>query len=203
MTRKAQICAFLKEVVLATTNTGKIKEFLDFADFSDIKINDDIEETGSTFLDNARIKSRHIFKTLNKPSLGDDSGLVIPCIGHRPGVYSARYATREDGIRDFPYAFKKLEDEIKKVTHDTRVNAYFECALVLTLSDSKEYMATGKCHGKLIFPPRGDNAFGYDPIFIKDGFDKTFAEMDFSFKNKISHRYEAFKSLLNKIEKDI
>ncbi len=147
------------------------------------------EETGTTFEANAILKAEHCLAIANLPSLADDSGLVVPAIGGAPGVYSARWAGPG---KDFTVAFARIQQELG----DKPADAYFVCMLALALPGGKTHCFEGRIHGHLTFPPRGDKGFGYDPIFIPEGYDVTFGQFDPNTKNAISHRAQAFEKFL-------
>ncbi|VAW07180.1 Nucleoside 5-triphosphatase RdgB (dHAPTP, dITP, XTP-specific) [hydrothermal vent metagenome] len=151
----------------------------------------DPEETGKTFAENAIIKARAAADASNLPALGDDSGLAVAALDGAPGIYSARWAGEP---RDFDYAMKKIEAKlIERGAQD--LSARFVCALCLAWPDGGEEVFEGEVTGTLTFPPRGDNGFGYDPIFIPDGYDITFGEMAPAEKHAMSHRADAFRKL--------
>ena len=187
----------MKQILLATTNKGKLKdvkeilkdidiEILSFLDFENYP---DIEETGSTFLENAELKVKAAFEKYNIPSIADDSGLEAFQLSGEPGIFSARYAG--ENARD-------KENNLKLIS---KLNEYpephpgrFVCAAVYY--DGKDfYSATGEIRGNIIKNPRGYNGFGYDPLFIPKGYKNTMAELSHEEKNKISHRLNAFKEL--------
>jgi XTP/dITP diphosphohydrolase len=187
----------MKQIILATTNKGKLNdvkeilkdidvEILSFLDFDDYP---NVEETGSTFLENAGLKAKAAFDKYGIPSFGDDSGLEAFQLNGEPGIYSARY-TGEDA--DDEKNNLKLIEKLSKYPepHPGR----FVCAAVYY--DGKEYKsAIGEIRGNIIKTPRGKNGFGYDPLFIPNGYNITTAEMTHEEKNKISHRLNAFKEL--------
>mgnify|MGYP002781392428 CR=1 FL=1 len=127
------------------------------------------------------------------PSLADDSGLVVPAIGGAPGIYSARWAGAD---KNFAAAFERIRNELG----DKPADAYFICVLALSLPDSKTITFEGRIHGHLTFPARGNNGFGYDPIFIPEGYDVTFGELDANIKNAMSHRARAFAKFLDYLQ---
>jgi XTP/dITP diphosphohydrolase len=185
------------EIVLATHNSGKIKEFdsaltplrLKLLSVSDTHL-DEPEETGASFIENAVLKAAAASRRTSKPALADDSGLVIPSLNGHPGINSKRWAESCSG---FPSAFTKLESLLKGIQDKS---AYFECALALYWPDGKNEVFVGKIHGNLTFPPRGLNGFGYDPIFEPEGFIQTFGEMSAQQKQLISHRARAIEELV-------
>ncbi len=146
------------------------------------------EETGKTFAENSLIKAKFYGEKTGIVALADDSGLCIEAMNGEPGIHSARFAQK-----NFPEAFEKISKKIKK-----NPRAYFVCNLTI-FDPEKNFSISfeGRVDGTLIFPPRGDKGFGYDPIFIKDGMTKTFGEIDPQEKDQISHRGEAFKKLIN------
>ena len=196
----------LSKILAATTNSGKVREIKEIlSDYEIISLKDagidiDVEENGSTFRENAYIKAFEISKACNLPVLADDSGLEIEALDGRPGVYSARYAGE-----DAPYSvkIKKLAEELKDVPPDERY-AQFACAMCLILPDGKVIEAEGvSCPGIILEEPRGENGFGYDPVFYSTDYKKTFSEMTMEEKNKVSHRKAALINLLNKIKGEI
>ena len=189
------------KIVVASHNQGKVKEIKNLlrpfkfeiyaaSDF-DIK---EPKETGKTFIDNSIIKARAVAKKTNFIALADDSGLCVNSLEGKPGIYSARWAGKD---KDFTLAMKKIEKELDKISSNSKEKrrAHFCCALTLCFPSGKFISFQGKVFGYLQFPPKGSNGFGYDPIFIPDGYRKTFGEMNFSFKEKISHRQIAFNKL--------
>lgn len=191
----------LKELVVASHNKGKIAEFEQMLKpfgvkiFSALDLNlPDVEETGTTFEENAVLKAETLAEICNKPCLADDSGLCVDALGGRPGVYSARYAPN----RDFNLAMDKLVAELKESGSDDW-SAHFSCVLALKIPNEKVEVFEGKVDGKIIENKRGNNGFGFDPVFVPKGFDCTFAEMSGEDKKKISHRGRALKKFLQKV----
>lgn len=183
-------------LVIASHNKGKVVEIaemiapLGIRAISATEANiDEPEETGSTFAANASLKSEHAAASCRMPSLSDDSGLVIPAIDGAPGIYSARWAGPN---KDFAAAFARIQKELG----DKPAAAYFICVLALSIPGKKTEIFEGRIDGTLTFPPRGDKGFGYDPIFIPEGYDITFGEIDPAIKNHISHRARAFAKFL-------
>lgn len=148
------------------------------------------DETGKTFVANARIKAEAAANAIDKPALADDSGLVIPALKGAPGLLSARWG---GPTRDFGMAMQRIEDALAGKS-DRR--AYFVCALALAWPDGYTELFEGQVHGQVVWPPRGDNGFGYDPIFLAEGHKQTFGEMDPTLKHGISHRAAAFAKLV-------
>ncbi len=186
----------MKQIVLASSNAGKIAEFNQF--FADYELTfvsqsmlgiEDAEENGLTFVENALIKARHATKLSGKPALADDSGLFVHGLGGAPGVYSARYA----GVHgDSPANNKKL---LEQLSGSEERKACFVCAIVYLEheNDPLPIIATGLWHGNILQQPVGNNGFGYDPIFQPQGHSRSAAEMSAEEKNAISHRARALK----------
>lgn len=190
----------LKELVIASHNQGKIKEFTEMLSpfgvkvYSALELNlPDVEETGSTFKENAVLKAETLSQISGKPCLADDSGLCVNALGGRPGVYSARYAPN----RNFDVAMDKLISELKD-SQSSDWSAYFTCVLALKAPGQATRFYEGKIDGKIVANRRGDKGFGFDPIFVPDGFNQTFAEMPAEQKSLISHRGRAVKAFLQK-----
>ena len=193
----------MREVIVATGNAGKMKEISEiFADcaikllslrdvFAQIPY---IAETGSTFLENARIKAQWVFSATGRAALADDSGLEVDALGGEPGVYSARYAGENAGDAGNN---QKLLCRLQAIEMARRT-ARFRCAVVLC-AGSVEYAAQGCCEGKIGFEPAGDGGFGYDPLFYPSGCSMTFAQLDVESKHAISHRGRALRALKEKM----
>ncbi|WP_312096184.1 XTP/dITP diphosphatase [Niallia sp.] len=189
----------MKEIIIATRNTGKVKEFVQmFAplgyevktllDFQDVP---DVEETGSTFEENALLKAETISKLLNRVVISDDSGLVVDALNGRPGVYSARYAGEQKNDQD---NMDKVLSELEGVAAEERT-ARFCCTLAVAIPNEASLTFTGTCEGIILEERRGDYGFGYDPIFFVVEEQKAMAELPPETKNKISHRANALKKL--------
>lgn len=174
---------------IAELLSGRVRHFPSAAEYGLV----DPEETGDSFGANAALKARFVTEATKEPALADDSGLVVPALDGQPGIYSARWAERPEGGRDFGFAMQRLESALAGA--DNRA-AYFACALALCWPDGKCEIVEGRVQGRLVWPPRGDHGFGYDPIFVPNGHDITFGEMDPAAKHRISHRAEAFRRLL-------
>jgi len=183
------------QLLMASTNQGKLKELrqmlgafpvtlVSIADYS----LETPEETEDSFAGNALLKARYYSHATGLPALADDSGLCVEGLNGAPGIYSARWA--EDG---FDVAIARIEKEL--AGNDNR-RAYFACALCLAWPDGGYEQVEGQVHGTLRFPARGNGGFGYDPIFIADGYEMSFAEMGAVEKNRISHRAEALRLLV-------
>lgn len=189
------------KILLATTNIGKVRELerlLEGTDFEVVTNADfpgapDVAETGKTFEENARLKSNAMAKFTNLIAIADDSGLCVDHLNGEPGVRSARYA----GDHNPALNNAKLLSNLGGVTDR---QAHFETAIVVTDPKSgDELVVTGQCHGQILKYPKGKDGFGYDPLFMPDGYDRTFAEMTMDEKNEISHRGKAFRELIKKL----
>jgi XTP/dITP diphosphohydrolase len=185
------------ELVIASHNQGKVREIAQllrpyvarFVSAGELGLPEP-EETGTTFRENAELKARAAAVASGRPALSDDSGLVVPALGGRPSIYSARWAGPD---RDFGVAMARIRAELPE---GAPRDAHFVCALSLAWPDGHVETVEGRVHGALTFPPRGDRGFGYDPIFVPDGFADTFGEMEPESKDRISHRADAFRRLL-------
>jgi XTP/dITP diphosphohydrolase len=189
----------MQEIIIATKNKGKAKEFeqmfakrgfkvLTLLDFPGLA---DVEETGSTFEENAILKAEAISKELGKMVIADDSGLVVDALDGRPGVYSARYA---GGEKNDEANIDKVLSELEGVPDDKRT-ARFYCALAIAAPGKETVTVSGKCEGKILRARRGTNGFGYDPIFFSLEAGRSMAELSAEEKNQISHRAKALKKL--------
>ncbi|NPC93614.1 XTP/dITP diphosphatase [Bacillus sp. WMMC1349] len=189
----------MKEVIIATKNEGKVKEFkailtprgYDVKSLSDIGYTENIEETGQTFEENAIIKAEKISKATGKMVIADDSGLSVDYLGGRPGIFSARYAGEEkNDLANLNKVLKELEGTIKEDR-----SARFRCALALSVPGQKTKTTEGVVEGYITEAPKGANGFGYDPIFLVKDKDQTMAQLSNEEKNKISHRADALEKL--------
>lgn len=189
------------QLIIASKNLHKIrelkfmlKEFKLFDIFSLIDFPNYIapEETGGNFLENAKIKALDAATKLNSIVIGDDSGLVVPSLDGEPGVFSARYAG--DHATDAENR-EKLIFKLRSLTEDKRVG-YYECALVLATPKGIKRTTSALCEGSLLCDPRGSNGFGYDSLFMKYDYRKTFGEIEEETKYRISHRRKAFDKLI-------
>jgi len=194
----------MKKIIIATKNKGKVKEFRDFFAPHHIEVVSlldldeeipDIEETGESFVENAAIKAEQISNRFQKTVLADDSGLVIDSLEGRPGVYSARYAGEPT---DDQANIDKVLEEMKEIPEEKR-GARFVCVLAIAQPGEEPMFVTGYCEGRIQTEQSGDNGFGYDPIFVPEGYEKTMAELDPAEKNQISHR----KIAMNQLEQNI
>ncbi len=185
-------------LVIASHNQGKVREIRTLLAPLGIEVESagdhdlpEPDETGDTFEANAAIKSESACLLSGQASLADDSGLCIPALDDAPGIYSARWAGPD---KDFSLAMDSVRKKIEQKGLEAQgAEAYFVCVLSLSALGQETEFFRGEVHGTLTFPPRGEKGFGYDPIFIPNGHDVTFAEMDTNKKQKISHRAEAFK----------
>ncbi len=188
------------ELVIGSRNIHKIREFrsilkkwgsFDLLSLIDFPQYEPVEETGSTFEQNAILKAEHAAKTLNKLVLADDSGLVVPSLQGRPGIFSARYAGEKASDKDNR---QKLLKEMSLLQDSSR-HAYFECVLALASPEGIIKTAKGVVEGTILEKERGGSGFGYDSLFMKHEYGKTFAELDEETKNRISHRCKALDKL--------
>lgn len=184
------------KLIFATHNKNKLKEVkslmpssIELLSLDDISFNDEIEETADTIEGNALLKAKTIFEKTGTNCFADDSGLLVDALNGAPGVYSARYAGEQ----------KNDEDNMQKLLHELNDkpnrNAHFKTVMALII-DGKEYLFEGKIEGKIILEKLGTNGFGYDPIFVPDGYNETFAQLDSETKNNISHRARALQKML-------
>ncbi len=186
-------------LVLATHNQGKLREIKELLADRQIEVLsaaalglDEPEETETSFTGNARLKARAAAQATSLPALADDSGLVVEALNGDPGIYSARWAGPE---KDFAMAMQLVEQKLAESGSDDR-RAHFICSLSLVWPEGFDVTVEGRVDGTLVWPPRGSNGFGYDPMFIADGYDQTFGEMDPALKHAIGHRADAFDQLL-------
>ena len=189
------------ELVFATSNKGKYNEVkkmmprnINLLSLNDLNFTDDIQETGKTLKQNAKIKSDFIFNNFGINCFADDSGLEIDSLNGMPGIYSARFAGKTCNSND------NIEKVWKLLTGYKNTDAKFKSILSLNI-DGKTFFFEGKINGKIIFNKRGTNGFGYDSIFIPNGYNKTFAELNSVEKNEISHRSKALKRLIIFLDK--
>ncbi|MBM6619785.1 XTP/dITP diphosphatase [Bacillus suaedaesalsae] len=187
----------MKQIIIATKNKGKVKDFevlfkskgYDVISLLDIQDSPDIDETGTTFKENAILKAEGIASIVNEIVIADDSGLAIDALEGRPGVMSARYAGEQ----------KNDEDNIQKVLSELKGEnnrrAAFHCALAMAIPSKPTVVVEGTCNGVIAEQPVGENGFGYDPIFFVHEKNKTMAQLTKEEKNTISHRADALKKL--------
>lgn len=196
----------VKQIVLASHNKGKLKEIghllkpfgISVISASDLGL-DEPEETENTYAGNARIKAHFAAKASGKPALSDDSGFSVEILDGAPGVYSADWAETSNG-RNFSMAMSKIWDKIQHAEKPCK--AKFCCTLCLAWPDGHDELFEGSINGEIAWPPRGNNGFGYDPMFIAEGMHQTFGEMLPTDKHLISHRADAFKKLIKTFEKE-
>ncbi len=192
------------EIVVASHNQGKLAELRAlFGDkvkklslASDYGL-DSPPETGTTFVENALIKAQYVAQQTGKVAVADDSGICVDALDGAPGVYTADWAEKEDGTRDFGWAMDKVEAAVKAKGADASLKAHFVSCLAIAWPDGHYEIAEGYAHGTLAFPRRG-TGFGFDPVFLHDGHTQTYGEMDPAYKQSINHRAEAVKKLLAK-----
>ncbi len=188
-----------KELVVATHNPGKAREIANllggyvehFYTAGELNLPDP-EETGLTFKDNAILKAKAAANASGKVALSDDSGLSVNALNGDPGIYSARWAGVE---KDFDLAMRKIHEKLEEC-ESVDASAAFICALALAWPDGHVEVFEGRVEGDISWPPRGDKGFGYDPIFVPQGHDVTFAQMEPEAKHVMSHRANAFKQLV-------
>ncbi len=193
------------ELVIASTNVHKVREFkamlknvarLDIRSLLDFPSYVPSPETGTTFEQNAVAKATHAAAALQRWVIADDSGLVIPAIGGAPGIFSARFAGNDATDIDNR---KKLLDTMQHLLEEDRFG-YFECWVALASPAGLKKVSRGICEGSLLPKERGGSGFGYDPLFVKHGYSKTFSELEEAIKNRISHRRKALDKVLPAIE---
>lgn len=185
----------MTDLLIATHNAHKKEEIAHILgenflvlSLSDYDLNEEIVEDGDTFAENAKIKAKYCFDKTGKPSVGDDSGLVVEALGGKPGIRSARYA----GDHDFP---KNITRVLAEMEGESNRKAYFITVICYYDGDAEHYFE-GRVYGQLTDKVFGTEGFGYDPIFMPDGYNQTFAEMPAAEKNKISHRKLALDKFL-------
>lgn len=191
-----------KELVLASHNAGKLREISALLKPFGITVTsaadhglEEPEETEDTFAGNARIKAHFAAKATGLPALSDDSGIEVDSLGGAPGVYTADWAETPNG-RDFMQAMTRTWDELEAVNAPEPRTARFVCTLCLAWPDGTDEVFRGEAPGHVIWPPRGDQGFGYDPMFMRDGQTLTFGEMPYAEKEPLSHRSDAFTKLV-------
>jgi len=190
------------KLVIATHNAGKLVEIAELLKPYGISVTsagelglEEPEETEDTFAGNARIKAHFAAKASGLPALSDDSGITVDALDGAPGVYTADWAETPTG-RDFPMAMKKVWDLLEAKNAPEPRTAAFNCTLCLAWPDGHDEIFEGRVEGRLVWPMRGETGFGFDPIFLPNGHDLTFGEMDPADKKAISHRADAFAKLV-------
>lgn len=196
----------METLVVASSNKHKIDEIsrvtkkfgIDVISRDDAGIPKDleIEENGSTFEENSYIKAKAIMDICGKPTIADDSGLMVEALGGAPGVYSARFAGEDQNDERNN---EKLKDLLKDVSYKDR-RAKFISVITLLFPDGRKIVVRGECPGHIIEEERGNNGFGYDPLFVPEGYGSTFGMLSPEVKNEISHRAMALKSLAKELE---
>ncbi len=194
-------------LVIASHNQGKVREIrallepfgIEPVSAADLGLAEP-EETGTSFSENASLKAHASAQASGCVALADDSGLCVAALGGAPGVYTADWAERQwfEGPqgRDWYMAMGKVEGRLAELGADVDRSAYFVCTLALAWPDGHAEVFEGRVNGALTWPPRGTLGFGYDPVFVANGFDQTFAELDPAHKHAISHRADAFAKLI-------
>jgi len=190
------------KILVATHNAGKLQEITEILAPHGVSVVGaaemdlpEAEETEDTFVGNARIKAHAAAQATGLPALSDDSGITIDALDGAPGVYTADWAETGYG-RDFMIAMTRANDEIAAKGPDAPRSAQFRCTLVLAWPDGHDEVFEGVMPGNLVWPIRGEHGFGYDPMFMPDGYDITCAEMEKEEKNRISHRGRAVQAFL-------
>ena len=194
-------------IILATNNKSKVKEIsemmsgsdITFESLADAGINVEVEETGTTFEENALLKAREICKLSGKPTISDDSGLEIDVLDGAPGIYSSRFMGE-----DTSYDIKNnaLIEKLENIADPDRT-ARFRCCMALVLPDGREFVTEGAMEGIIAREPKGINGFGYDPILFIPEYNRTSAELSSEEKNNISHRGEALRKMIEVIKKEL
>jgi XTP/dITP diphosphohydrolase len=206
------------KLVIASHNEGKVREIRELLGPYGIEPISAAEldlpepdEIGVDFIENADLKARQAADLSGLPALADDSGLCVEALGGRPGIFSARWACANpsvppegdageiQGERDFGLAMRRVWQELEALGPEASRNAHFTCALALVWPDGQAEWFEGRVDGTLVWPPRGENGFGYDPMFVPNGRDQTFGELDPTEKHSISHRADAFRKLVERL----
>ena len=187
--------------VLATHNPGKLREMSDILSHLEIEvvspaelgITVDVEETGTTFAENAMLKAKAICKAANLPAIADDSGLCVDALNGGPGVYSARYGGEDlDDRGRYMLLLNSMQGQTTRAAH-------FACAIACAFPNGKTIEAEGRCDGSIAFAPMGDGGFGYDPVFLVPEFRKTFGQLSAEEKRTVSHRGRALAAFAEKL----
>ncbi|NQV61493.1 MAG: RdgB/HAM1 family non-canonical purine NTP pyrophosphatase [Alphaproteobacteria bacterium] len=185
-------------LVVASHNAGKVREIadllapfaIDIVSAAELSLPEP-DETGDSFIANAVLKAEAAVQGCGLPALADDSGIAVEALDGAPGIYSARWAGPE---RDFHAAMALVQEKLGQTPNR---RAYFISVLALAWPDGHTECFEGRVHGEMIWPPRGDDGFGYDPMFLPDGYTQTFGEMAYDEKQRISHRAVAFQKLID------
>lgn len=194
------------KLVLASKNKGKLRELqamlkdtpVEVLLESQVGIDLDVEETGTTFEENSRIKAMAVMEASGLPAIADDSGLVVDALDGAPGVYSARYGNLGSDAERTAYLLKNLEQ-----VPDGQRTARFVSVITACFPDGREIQARGECEGVIARETRGDGGFGYDPVFLIPELGQTFGELPAEEKNKISHRAKALQRFTEKLSKEL
>ena len=188
------------QIVIASHNEGKVREIRALlAPYGVEPVSakslglPEPDETGTTFVANAELKAQQAADLSGLPALADDSGLCVDALGGDPGIFSARWAGED---KDFTEAMRRVHAKLEEAGPDASPDAHFVCALALAWPDGHVEWFEGRVDGTLVWPPRGTNGFGYDAMFVRDGDDQTFGEIDPQAKHAISHRADAFRQLV-------
>ena len=197
MTRKLES----GRVVVASHNEGKVRELrvllepygLELVSAKELDLPEP-EETGTTFFFNAELKAMSAADLSGLPAIADDSGICVEALNGEPGVFTANWAETSEG-RDWMLAMSRVQERLEALGPGTSRAAYFACVLCVAWPDGNVESFEGRAEGALIWPPRGERGFGYDPVFVPQGYDQTFGEMDPEEKHRISHRAAAFAKL--------
>ena len=191
------------KLILASNNANKLREFREMTSGMDIELisqkeagcNFEVEETGTTFEENAYLKAAAVTKFTGLPAVADDSGIEVDALGGRPGVYSARYAAdivNSDAEKN-DYLLNEIGDNPNR-------NARYVCSMCCTFPNGDRITSRGECEGEVYGPQRGNGGFGYDPIFTPKGYEKRMAELTPDEKNAISHRGKAMRAFVSELE---
>jgi XTP/dITP diphosphohydrolase len=188
-------------VVVASHNEGKVRELrvllepygLELVSAKELDLPEP-EETGTTFFFNAELKAMSAADLSGLPAIADDSGICVEALNGEPGVFTANWAETSEG-RDWMLAMSRVQERLEALGPGTSRAAYFACVLCVAWPDGHVESFEGRAEGALIWPPRGERGFGYDPVFVPQGYDQTFGEMDPEEKHRISHRAAAFAKL--------
>ena len=191
-----------KRLLVATHNRGKLEEMaallapfgIECVGAAAMNLPEPAE-TETTFIGNARIKAHAAAKATGLPALADDSGIEVDALDGAPGVYTADWAETPNG-RDFVLAMTRVQEELDRISAPAPRTARFRCTLVLAWPDGHDEVFDGRVEGQCVWPMRGEEGHGYDPVFLPDGYEITFGEMDRWEKNRISHRADAFRKLV-------
>jgi len=186
------------KLVFATHNQNKVKEIkellpqsIELIGLNDLGLKEEIPETGETLEENSLIKASVVYKKFSLPSFADDTGLEVRSLNNSPGVRSARYAGKQKSSSD------NIDLLLSELSDKTNRDAQFRTVITLYLQLNVFHQFEGKVTGRIIYERKGAQGFGYDPVFIPDGYDKTFAEMPLSEKNRISHRAKALRKFID------